>query len=331
MNINYNILWIEDSDDYIESAIELVRQTVESNQMVPNIKVYGSFDELKTKELDNFDLDTFNLYDQILVDFALSGSTGDEIIREIRGRKIFTDIVFYSSNYQSMIDNIKNKGQLDGVFFAKRENLTSAIDNVVKKNLKREYNIANIRGIIMDGTSEFDFICRTVALSMFEKLDENKQKEIFEKACLYVKNAEEKSKGNFNKLSTLSSDEKIKNFLKDTLFSVDYVIDNKDRYELLAMIVREFDFGTNYDESFAQTYYDALIKPRNDLAHNKLYYGACGKKLHIAKKIEASACRKDCENCTSKYDLVKCEKLRSDIYNYFLMLNALKLQSEKFN
>ena len=51
-------------------------------------------------------MDTFNLYDQILVDFALSGSTGDEIIREIRGRKIFTDIVFYSSNYQSMIINL---------------------------------------------------------------------------------------------------------------------------------------------------------------------------------------------------------------------------------
>lgn len=321
MNINYNILWIDDSDDYIESAIELVKQTVGNNHMIPNIKVYGSFDELKEKELENFDLDTFNTYDQILVDFALSGSTGDEIIRDIRGRKIFTDIVFYSSNYQSMIDDIKNKGQLDGVFFAKRENLTSAIDNVVKKNLKREYSIANIRGIIMDGTSEFDYICRNVAVCMFEKLEDAKQTEIFEKACLFVKNAEDKSKQNFEDLAGTTKN--VKKYLKDLMFSVDYVIDNKDRYELLALIVKNFNFGEQFNETFAQAYYDSLIKPRNDLAHNKLYYGNCKKKLHVAKKKQANACENGCEQCESKYDVERCEIIRSDIYNYFLMLTKL--------
>lgn len=321
MNINYNILWIDDSDDYVESAIELVKQTVENNHMIPNIKVYGSFDELKEKELENFDLDTFNTYDQILVDFALSGSTGDEIIRDIRGRKIFTDIVFYSSNYQSMIDDVKNKGQLDGVFFAKRENLTSAIDNVVKKNLKREYSIANIRGIIMDGTSEFDYICRNVAVCMFEKLEETKQTEIFEKACLFVKNAEDKSKQNFEDLAGATKN--AKKYLKDLMFSVDYVIDNKDRYELLALIVKNFDFGEPFNETFAQAYYESLIKPRNDLAHNKLYYGNCKKKLHVAKKKRVHACEKGCEQCESKYDVEKCEIIRGHIYNYFLMLTKL--------
>ena len=329
MNINYNILWIDDSDDYIDSAIELVKQTVESNHMIPNINVYSSFEELKAKELDNFDLDTFNLYDQILVDFALSGSTGDEIIRDIRGRKIFTDIVFYSSNYQSMVDNIKNRGQLDGVFFAKRENLTNAIDNVVKKNLKREYSIANIRGIIMDGTSEFDYICRTVAVSMFEKLGEAKQEEIFEKACLFVNRAENKSKHNFKKLAETTNN--ATKYLKDLMFNVDYVIDNKDRYELLALIVRNFNFGEQLNETFAQTYYDSLIKPRNDLAHNKLYYGNCKKKLHVAEKKGANACEKGCEKCKSKYGVEKCEIIRGDIYNYFLMLTKLEREANGIN
>jgi len=321
MNINYNILWIDDSDDYVESAKELVKQTIKSNYMIPNIRVYGSFEELKTKELDNFDLDTFNLYDQILVDFALSGSTGDEIIKNIRSRKIFTDIVFYSSNYQSMINNIKNTGQLDGVFFAKRENLTNAIDNIVKKNLKREYSIANIRGIIMDGTSEFDYICRTVAVSLFEKLEETKQVEIFEKACSFVKNAEDKSKQNFGNLAGVAKN--TKKYIKDLMFSVDYVIDNKDRYELLALIVKNFEFGKQFNETFARAYYDSLIKPRNNLAHNKLYYGNCKKKLHVAKTKRANACEKGCEQCESKYDVEKCEIIRGNIYNYFQILNKL--------
>ena len=43
MNIVYRILWIDDSDDFIESAKELIEQTIEANHMVPKIKIYSSF------------------------------------------------------------------------------------------------------------------------------------------------------------------------------------------------------------------------------------------------------------------------------------------------
>lgn len=322
MNINYNVLWIDDSDDFIESTIELIEETIADNHMVHKITTYNSFEQFIKGELENFDLEVFNLYDQILVDYALSGSTGDEIIRSIRARNIFTDIVFYSSNYESMIQEMRNKGQLDGVFFAKREDLTSAINSVIKKNLKREFNIANIRGLIMDGTSEFDFICRTVSMFLFEKLDKEKQKEILAEASAYVKNAEDKSLSNFKNLSELLQ-KNGKKFLKDALFSVDYVMDNKDRYALMSLIVRQFEFGVEFNDTFAQEYYDNLIKPRNDLAHNKLYYGDCKKKLHIARKREQSACNKRCSECVSKYDIEKCEEIRSNIYKYFLLMSNL--------
>lgn len=322
MNINYNVLWIDDSDDFIESTIELIEETIAANQMVNNIKTYNGFDQFRKCELDNFDVDIFNLYDQILIDYALSGSTGDEIIKEIRARNIFTDIIFYSSNYETMLQEMQNKGQLDGVFFSKREDLTSAVNNVIKKNLKREYNIANIRGIIMDGTSEFDFICRTVSIALFDKLEPSKQKQILDKTAEFVKNAEDKSRGNFKGLSDLLQ-KNGKKFLKEAIFSVDYVMDNKDRYALMSLIVRQFKFGAEFNDNFAQEYYDKLIKPRNDLAHNKLYYGDCKKKLHIAKKREQSACQYPCTECVSKYDIAQCEKIRSYIYNYFLMLSNL--------
>ena len=323
MNINYKLLWIDDSDDFVESTEELIKQTIRECHMVPEIKVYNTFEQFKIGELDNFELDAFNMFDQILVDYALSGSTGDEIIRAIRSQNIFTDIVFYSSNYDSMINDMKEKGQLDGVFFARRENLTSAISNIIKKNLKREYSVANIRGIIMDSTSEFDFICRTVSVALYDKLSPEKKKEVFERALSFVNNAEEKSKGNFSDLSYLVSIKNDKKFLKEALFNVEYVMDNKDRYELLSLIVKEFEFGENFTDSFAQEYFVNLIKPRNDLAHNKLYYGDCRKKLHIAKKREQSTCNHDCENCTSVYDINKCEEIRAKIYDYFLLLSNL--------
>ena len=55
-----------------------------------------------------------------------------------------------------MQNEVKAGDQLDGVFFSRRENLTGVIDRVIKKNRKREYSISNIRGLIMDSTSEFD-------------------------------------------------------------------------------------------------------------------------------------------------------------------------------
>lgn len=323
MNINYKLLWIDDSDDFVESTEELVDQTIRENHMVPDIKVYNTFERFKMGELDNFDLDVFNMYDQIIVDYALSGITGDEIIRAIRSRNIFTDIVFYSSNYDTMIAEMKKKGQLDGVFFAKRENLTSAISNIIKKNLKREYSVANIRGVIMDGTSEFDFICRTVSVALYDKLSPEKKREVFEKALSFVNKAKEKSEGNFSSLSSLVDRKNDKKFLKEALFNVDYVMDNKDRYEVLCLILKEFEFGESFEDSFVQDYYFNLIKPRNDLAHNKLYYGDCRKKLHIAKKREQSACNHDCEKCASVYDINRCEEIRAKIYDYFLLLNNL--------
>lgn len=257
-----------------------------------------------------------------MVDYALSGSTGDEIIKSIRERNIFTDIIFYSSNYASMLEEMKNKGQLDGVFFAKREDLTGAICNIIKKNLKREYNIANIRGLIMDGTSEFDFICRTVSLALFDKLNDQTAHDVLEKAAEYIKNAEEKSKNNFKTLSNLFKEDG-KKFLKKALSGVEYVMDNKDRYAILSLIAKQFDYGREFNEEFAQQYYDSLIKPRNDLAHNKLYYGECKKKLHIAKTRDESSCNSRCAHCASKYDIVRCEEIRSEIFNYFQVLNDL--------
>ena len=193
MNTTYRLLWIDDDDDYIVSAIELIEGAVREHKMFPTIKTYSVFSEYQKCELENFDIDVFNLYDLIIVDYALSDTTGDKLIRDLREHNIFTDIVFYSSNYKAMQDEVKKGDQLDGVFFARREDLTSVIDKVIKKNLKREYSISNIRGLIMDSTSEFDFICRTTTLALYEKLSEEKKQSIETKAKEFVLGAKKKS------------------------------------------------------------------------------------------------------------------------------------------
>lgn len=130
----------------------------------------------------------------------MSGITGDEIIRALREKRIYTDVVFYSSEFEAMQQEMRNTNQLDGVFFADRNDLTVVVDRVIKKNIRREYNIANIRGLIMDNSSEFDYICRITSVALFECLSLEKQVEIEEKAKEYVGAAQQQSTKNFDDL-----------------------------------------------------------------------------------------------------------------------------------
>jgi hypothetical protein len=265
------------------------------------------------------------MYDQIVVDYALSGTTGDEIIRDLRRRNIYTDIVFYSSNYETMREDLKNSDQLDGIFCSSRENLTSAVDRVIKKNLKREYSIANIRGLIMDSTSEFDYICRTTTIALFERLSREKQKSVIDKAREYVANAKGASNNSFSSLEKKDGAA----FIKAAMESVEYVISNKDRYEIMSLVVRTFDPSPEWGDSFADTYKKELITPRNDLAHNKLYYGDCQKKLFVAKKKETLKCDNNCSACKSKYSIDICEKMRERIFYYHVLLNYVNEKVDK--
>lgn len=167
MDMSYKILWIDDDSDYIESAEEALSGIVQNHFMDVNFESYSDYDEFKSVKLDKYTGETFDFYDLILMDFSLSGITGDVVIRELREKKIYTDIVFYSSEFVKMRTALKSEEQLDGVFLTGRENLFSTIDQIIKKNLKREYRISNIRGLIMDSTSEFDYICQSTTIALF--------------------------------------------------------------------------------------------------------------------------------------------------------------------
>lgn len=321
----YKILWIDDTEDYVESAKELVIEAIEKHYMDADIECYSDYDEFKNERLKDFDATSFDLYDLILMDFALSGTTGDNVIREIRSKEIYTDIIFYSSDFEKMESDLEGSRQLDGVFLTGRENLFSTIDQIIKKNLKREYRISNIRGLIMDSTSEFDYICQSTTIALFERLDANQQDEIVQTAKKYVENAEFKSGKNFQELDKKSG----KAFIKKAIQSVEYVMDNKDRYALMGMIVRFFDDGPIAQDDFSEKYDDELIKPRNKLAHAKLVYGKCHQKLHPIKNRSVPSCDGKCDNCSNEYDMEKCESLRAAIYNYYKMFQNIEKKTNE--
>lgn len=321
----YKILWIDDAEDYVDSTKELVVQAIQNRFMDADIESYSDYDEFKSEKLENFDATSFDFYDLILMDFALSGTTGDAVIRELRSKEIYTDIVFYSSDKENMESSLKNSDQLNGVFLADRANLLEIIGRVVQKNLKREYRISNIRGLIMDSTSEFDYICQSTTIALFEKLSSEQQDVIVRKAKEYVESAASKSGQNFEGLNKKVG----KSFIKNAIQSVEYVMDNKDRYALMGLIVKFFDDGPIAQEDFSQKYSDELIKPRNKLAHAKLVYGKCHQKLHPIKNRSIPSCDGKCDSCSNEYDMEKCESLRAAIYNYYKVFQNIEKKTNE--
>lgn len=325
MDMTYKILWIDDAEDYVDSTKELVVQAIQNRFMDADIESYSDYDEFKSEKLENFDATSFDFYDLILMDFALSGTTGDAVIRELRSKEIYTDIVFYSSDKENMESSLKNSDQLNGVFLADRANLLEIIGRVVQKNLKREYRISNIRGLIMDSTSEFDYICQSTTIALFEKLSSEQQDVIVRKAKEYVESAASKSGQNFEGLNKKVG----KSFIKNAIQSVECVMDNKDRYALMGLIVKFFDDGPIAQEDFSQKYSDELIKPRNKLAHAKLVYGKCHQKLHPIKNRSIPSCDGKCDSCSNEYDMEKCESLRAAIYNYYKVFQNIEKKTNE--
>lgn len=153
MDINYKILWFEDTDESYDTLSRRTIRYVEGKNLRCQIKrIYGVSDF----DISQYDL---NSYEILIVDLQLSqGSKGYEIINAIRSSNYVNDILFYSSAGISTLDKAMKEYRLEGVFLSERDNrvFMERIRQLIDKSVRRSENIINIRGIVMDETSEFD-------------------------------------------------------------------------------------------------------------------------------------------------------------------------------
>ena len=85
MKIKYNVLWVENEQDWLDSIVEI-------QEFVEELGFKFSYDVATGRS----DISDYNKYDLILMDLNLASEpTGDEIIQEIRNLNIYTDVVFY--------------------------------------------------------------------------------------------------------------------------------------------------------------------------------------------------------------------------------------------
>lgn len=279
MDINYKILWFEDTDESFDTLSRRTKRYVEGKNLRCQIKrIYGVSDF----DISQYDL---NSYEVLVVDLQLSqGSKGYEIIKAIRDSNYVNDILFYSSAGISTLDKAMKEYRLEGVFLSDRDNkmFLEKIKQLIDKSVRRSENIINIRGIVMDETSEFDSQMKDIVLSAQMLLSSEEVKEVKEYVVKKILEKKAKDTNTFLKKYLECEDWEMSDLLEEHEFTsmmraklLNHVLGLKSNVYIQKIVVEcqhllpEIFPKPNGKIQFAKAYEDNVILFRNKLAHVK--------------------------------------------------------------
>ena len=327
MKINYNILWVDDYPKDMKIQIEKIGKVLESKYylMKGQEKPFTSYDKF-IDYLNNKTEKDFSNIDLILIDYNLSDKakkTGIDIIDLLRKKNIYTDIIFYSGNMEDAIREIKShSSEFDNVTYADNSmsELITKFEKILNKQLNLIMQISDLRGYLMDATSDFDFITRSFVGKFFKELSEEDKLIVYKEIRGRVGSQKKREDDKFKKFGNNPDDDNLVNAAMDSL---EYVMTVKDKIYIMALINQKLNIAEDsYAEKFANDYESKVIKFRNKLAHKKLVYGTKQSgHIKVVSSIENIGC--DCSRCTEKLTKQECDELRKNLFEYYLFFNGL--------
>ncbi len=135
MSIDYQILWVDDAPDWVESIQDPIKSHLEEKGYDPKIELKQSVADVATDRLTHIDL--------IIIDYQLPGDNGDELIKQIRNKEYLTEIVFYSEG------TLPSTGHVNGVYISPRNEVEELIKRVIDETIKKAQDITLVRGFII--------------------------------------------------------------------------------------------------------------------------------------------------------------------------------------
>ena len=154
MSIEYKILWVDDTPDWVESIEDSIKSHLEEKGYDPEIELKESGDNVDTSKLTEVDL--------IIIDYRLPGPNGEELIKEIRNKECLTEIVFYSQ------EAIKPSEHFDGIYYETRDDAEELIKKVIDETIKKAQDITLVRGFIIAEAIDVEIILEECMAKIFE-------------------------------------------------------------------------------------------------------------------------------------------------------------------
>lgn len=329
MDTNFRIIWVEDVDEWYNTLSRRLTRYIKSK----NFKIIID----RVKDSFEFDIKRYNIqnYDLLVIDYELEKkyidgieqpTYGHKIIKMIRDGQFYNDVLFYSSHGFNIILDVMKKEGLQGVFIADRNNeeFIDTAKALVDKAVRRSENLVNIRGIVMDNTSDFDNKIRDIISIIWPYLKEGEEKivnNIKKKILADNKKTAEKLVENYSIINA----ENIDQLLNERDFSayrqarlLGWCINsNMELKNVFKDIFRKYlriDIGEG-DIPFFEYYMKDIINYRNALAHVKVAPDGMGE-CYIGE-IDGKSVKFDEELCSKiRASLISYESILDDMYQY---------------
>ncbi len=320
MRYDLRILWIEDTATFYEDAKDILEMFAEDEGIKLHFEYVQDVEQFaKRMQMDAIG---FKLFDIFFIDYTLSADiVGSSVIRNLRNKDMDTDILFYSSEHEADIRDIikENLGSFEGVYVANRINFNEKACYLIKKNARRLTSLTNIRGFLMDQTSENDFTMKSYILKYFDALSIDQKVEISQMLRNFIEEKSKKVAAESEKQLNLLAENGITNInktmgLMGDLFPIDL------KYQIFQKMVEYLDDNEFTDVTIG-TYTEEIIKARNTLAHKKL--DVCRKQEYVLyadtmKQFKDRKCPDTCEehDDANKYSLKQWKDIRGKVLKF---------------
>lgn len=319
-----NVLWVEDTQNFYDEEKEILEIFASENGIKIDFEYISDAETfLRTMEQQKAG---FQKFDICFIDYNLSmqsGKFGDTIINKLREYDVCTDILFYSEgHFEDIISKAKeNFFSFEGVYVTNRENFEGKSFYLIKKNAKKLYSINNIRGFLMNETSENDYIVKSYILKKYPLLKKEEKIEIDSYLRDVISKKENRLSSQIGRALTLVNgvaSSKIKNILE----CPSDVLPLKEIYEVFRKVLT-YTNANLIDNNLLNDYLSSTIPVRNKLAHRKLEVCKSNKQIMHYNTIldfEKKSCQHDCtDQCihpaNNKVDVQEWENIKKRLKN----------------
>lgn len=306
MKLIYKILWIEDQMHSIRARKRVISNYIKNDKGFDlEIKEIETFQEFR----DNIGYESLKDYDLVLVDLNLDddeSEDGNKIIEQIRENDIYTEIIFYSSNYPHLSELLQ-QNMIEGIFTSERNQIDTKAKKIIDVTLHKIQDVNNLRGLIMAEVAELDVLKEEILKKAALKIN-NK---VLEKYTL--KKIKASGKTCSNQASTYL--ENIENTSFHELFAKIGFIDSNKKAMAIGEALSKLNISSPVcKNTFINPYINNILNKRNLFAHVK----ECDGEDEFGKSCKVIG--------TIPFTEEKCVEIRKEIKDYKKILVDINSQ-----
>lgn len=170
MAIEYRIIWVDDTPDWVDSVIGEIEDHIRELEFEPLVDRFSSGEGF-IESCSSVDIDL------IIVDYNLPAEKGNTLISNLRSTGVFNEVVFYSQDRppESLL------GPSDGVFRSMREDAVDKIKHVIDLTVHKLRDIEVVRGLIIASTIDMEVQLEEIMMLIFGEKGLYFQEKVLEK------------------------------------------------------------------------------------------------------------------------------------------------------